>query len=145
MGITESSVAILRTYLKGDIERHQRLVDQLDSHAAKADYSLLLSAAFFKAVERRFAKNATDADVVEFVGAVRGRSERLHNSIDPRIAERLIRAVYTDEEIDDIDGKTAIGIELIMLAALVIDLGPDDSDLDQLLAEARSLADRSDT
>jgi hypothetical protein len=145
MDVTESSVSILRTYLTGDIERHQRLVDRLDSHAAKADYGLLLSAAFFKAVERRFAKNATDADVVEFVGAVRARSDRLHNSIDPRIAERLIRAVYTDEEIDDIDGRTAIGIELIMLAALVIDEGLNDAGLDRFLAEARCLADRSDT
>ena len=130
MVVTKSSVAILRTYLKGDIERHERLVDQLDSHAAKADYGVLLAAAFFTAVDRRFAKNGTDADVVEFVGEVRARSERLRDSIDPRTAERLIRAVYTDEDIEDIDGKTAIGHQFILLGALVIDEELDDPGLD---------------
>lgn len=142
MAVTAESVAILRTFLKGDIEQHQRLVDQLDSQAAKAGYSMLLGAAFFTAVERRFAKNGTDADVVDFVGDVRARSARLGDSIDPRTAERLIRAVYTDEDIDDIDGKTFLGTQFILLAALVIDERLDDQGLDQFLAKARTLANR---
>ncbi|HZB32801.1 MAG TPA: hypothetical protein VE465_21765 [Streptosporangiaceae bacterium] len=142
MPVTADQVATLRAYLKGDFGEYERLVDQLDSGAARTGYSVLLAAAFFKAVDRRFAENGTDADVVEFVGHVRARSERLGDKIDPRIAERLIRAVYTDEDIDDIDGETVIGTQFLLLAALVVDERLDEAGLDRFLAEARALADQ---
>lgn len=142
MAVTADQVATLRAYLKGDFGEYERLVDQLDSEAAQQGYSALLAAAFFKAIDRRFAKDGTEADVVEFVATVRARSDRLSDSIDPRTAERLIRAVYTDENIDDLDGEAAISTQFILLGALVVEEQLDEVEIDRLLAEARALADR---
>jgi hypothetical protein len=93
-------------------------------------------------VERRFTRSSPDADVIDFVGSLRARSERLAEDIDPRIAERLIRAVYTDEEVDDIDDRTSLSTQFRLMAGLIVDEGLDDTGLDRILAEARKLADQ---
>jgi hypothetical protein len=142
MPITADQVATLRAYLTGDFDAYDQLRARLDSTAARAGYSALIAAAFFKAVDQRFAKSDADAEVVLFVGSVRARSEGLGDKIDPGVAERLIRAVYTDEEIDDLDGETVLGTELLLLAALIVDEQFDDSELDEFLSAARKLADR---
>jgi hypothetical protein len=121
MAVSESQVASLGANLKGDFGEYDPFADQLDSDAAQRGYSTLLAAAFFKAVDRRFAREATDAAVVEFVAAVRARSAGLGDAIDPRIAERLIRAVYTDEDIEDLDGAAVISTPFLLLSALVVD------------------------
>jgi hypothetical protein len=53
----------------------------------------------------------------------------------------MIRAVYSDEEIDDIDGRTKGATQMLLLAALVADEKFDDAGLDEFLSEARELAD----
>jgi hypothetical protein len=141
MAVTEDQAATLRAYLAGDLDQHDRLHAQLDPVAARTGYSALISAAFVLAVERRFAKDSTKVDVVEFVGKVRARSEGLGEDIDPRVAERLILAVYTDEEINDLDGSTRLGTQFLLLAALIIDEQLDDVSLDEFLTQARALAD----
>jgi len=59
------------------------------------------------------------ADVVEFVSDVRARSGRLRDAIDSHTAERVIRAVYTDESVEDVDDKTMGGTQIILLTALI--------------------------
>jgi hypothetical protein len=139
--VTEEHVATLRAQLAGDSEEYERRWQGLDEESTRTGYSALVAAAFVEAVDRRFANKGTDADVIEFVGDVRTRSERVERQLDPRSAERMIRAVYTDEEIDDLDGRTKGATQMLLLAALVADEKFDDVGLDQFLAGARALAD----
>jgi hypothetical protein len=80
--------------------------------------------------------------VIEYVGEVRSRFAGAAAQIDPRSAERLILAVYTDEDIHDIDLGVAVRTEMLLLAALVADAGLDDAALDEFLAAARAIADQ---
>ena len=141
MAVTNDQAATLRAYLSGNFEEHDRLHGQLDPVAARTGYSALISAGFVLAVERRFAKNGTDADVVKFVGNLRARSESLGKDIDPLVAERLIRAVYTDEQIEDLDSETRLTTQFLLLTALVVDEGLDSIALDKFISQARGLAD----
>lgn len=138
--VTDDHVAAMRTFLKGDIEGHNRMFKSLDRESAKAGYLPLLAAAFFAAAERRFAKGGTKTDVVAFVGNVRVRSEALAE-INPHTAERLILAVFTDENIDDVEDETKGELYPILLAGLIIDEQLTDSDLDAFLEDARKLAE----
>lgn len=141
MTVTDDQAAALRAYLAGDFDTHRRLRGQLDPAAAATGYAALLGAAFCVAVEHRFTGNDSPAAVIDFVADVRSRSEGLGGKIDPVAAERLIRAVYTDEQIDDLDRETRIRSQFLLLAALVVDEHLDDAGLDAFTAEARKLAD----
>lgn len=141
MAVTDDQVAALRLYLRGDLDEYQRLVERLDRDAAKTGYSALLAAAFFEAVDRRFAENHDDAEVVEFVGAVRSRSERLAEQIDPKVAERMIWHSLGKGSIADLNDEAVIGTQFTLLAALVVDAQLNDSQLDAFLAESRTVAD----
>lgn len=142
MAITAEEVATLRAYLKSDFAEHDRLHAQLDPVAAQTGYSALISAAFVEAVERRFAPSGSASEVIEFVAEVRSRSEGLSEDIDQRVAECLILAVYTEEEIDDIDGKKRLATQFLLLTALILDEQLDDAGLDDFLDKARALAEQ---
>jgi hypothetical protein len=141
MPVTDEQEATLHAQLAGRFDEHERLLNALDPVAARTGYSALVSAAFSMAVDNRFPEGTTAADVIEFVGNVRSRSERTAR-VDPRIAERVILAVITDEEIDDIDARTSFQIQLVLLAALIADARLDDSALDSFMDQARDLANQ---
>jgi hypothetical protein len=142
MAVTADQVATLRAFLARDFEQYEGLYERLDREAAKTGYTALIAAAFVEAVERRFTVNSENAEVVEFVGATRARFDEDGDQIDPSAAERMIRAVYTDEEIDDLDTDTVVGTQVILLAALIADEGFEDAELDEFLTKARKLADQ---
>jgi hypothetical protein len=142
MPVTDDQVAALRAYLSGDLDLHKQLYGRLDRAAARTGYTALVAAAFFEAADRRFARNGTAADVIEFVGDVRGRSERLAEEIDPSAAERMIRAVLTDEDISDMDDEVKGRLYIVLLAALIFDEQLDGAGLDAFLVDARKLADQ---
>ncbi len=54
----------------------------------------------------------------------------------------MIRAVYTEEEIRDIDPSTRLGTQFLLLTALIADEHLDPAGLDEFLAGARDLADQ---
>ncbi len=140
VAVTADQVAALRAYLAGDFSQYDRLFERLDREAAKTTYAALIDAAFFEAVDRRFAKDGTVADVIEFVADIRSRSNRL-SDIDARAGERLIRAALGDGSAEDIDDQTRFGTEIVLLAGLIVDERLDDAGLDRFLADARKLAD----
>jgi hypothetical protein len=142
MAVRDDQVSALRAYLAGDFDTYKRLHGKLDPDAARTGYSALVSAAFCEAVERRFSTGTPPADVIKFVGDIRARSDRLGEQIDPRAAERMIRAVYTDEEIRDLDPSTRLGTQVVLLAALIADEQLDAASLEEFLAGARDLADQ---
>jgi len=141
MPVTDDQVAALRAYLSDDMDRYRQLFAGLDREAARSGYATLLAAAFFEAVDRRFAEDGTTADVIEFVADVRTRSQALGEVIDPHAAERLIGAALTDEDIDDLDAKAKGRLFAVLLAGLIADEQLSKDGLDEFLAEARKLAD----
>lgn len=134
-------MATLRAHLAGDFEEYERRWEQLDKEAARTEYTALAAAGFFEAVDRRFAKDGTVGNVIDFVGDVRSRSERLGDEIDPSIAERLIRHALGDGSIADIDDETLGSTQMLLLAALIFDEQLDDAGLDEFMAEVRAVAD----
>lgn len=140
--VTDEQVATLRAQLAGDTAEHQRLLAQLDRAADAKGYTVLVSAAFFEAVDRRFAGKATASDVVEYVGDIRATSPRIAEDVDPSAAERLIKfSLGADVRVDDIDPNTRLGVQIVILGALINDEQMDDSELDAFLTEVRSSAD----
>jgi hypothetical protein len=134
--ITDKQIAAMRALLAADIGTFQRHLDDL---GPSEDLGPLGHAAFFLLVERRFAKRPAEA-VIAFVGDVRGRSERLAQKVDPIAAERMIRWVYTDESVADIDIDTRKNLVSILIPALAYDEHFDDAQLDELLPEVCKLA-----
>lgn len=142
MRVTDEQVAALRAQLAGEREEHVRLFGQLDKEADGDGYTNLVGAAFFEAVDRRFAGRATVADVVEFVGDVRATSPQVADDLDPSAAERLIKfSLGVEVPVDDLDARKKFQTQLIVLAALIADEQLDDAGLDAFLAEARASAD----
>jgi hypothetical protein len=141
MAIGDDQVATLRAHLAGEFEEYERRWEQLDKEAARTEYTALVAAAFFEAVDRRFAKDGTVADVIDFVGDVRSRSEELSDAIDPRIAERLIRHALGDGSIGDIGDETMGSTQMLLLVALIADEQLDDAGLDEFMTEVRAVAD----
>lgn len=140
MPVTDEQVAPLRAQLSGNLEEHQRLFAQLDAGAHRG-YRKLVTAAFSIAAERRFPPGTTASDVVTFVSAARSRTERLAE-IDPRTAERIIRAVISTEKIDDIDPQASFETQILLLAVMTTDAQYSAAGLDEFLLEARKLADQ---
>jgi hypothetical protein len=95
-----------------------------------------------KPVDRRFAKDGTAASVIDFVGDLRSRSERLADAIDPKVAERLIWHVLGEGSIADLDTETKASHQFLLLGGLVADAHLDAAGLDEFLATARELGDR---
>ena len=79
--------------------------------------------------------------MIEYVGDVRSRTVGAAK-LDPVIAERLILAVFTDEETSDIERRASYKTQLVLLAALIADARLDASELDAFMTRARDLADR---
>ena len=139
MKVTADQISALRAVLTGDMEAHRRIYDRLDSEMRQG-YLALVTAAFFRAAEQRF-KGGRRAEVTEFVSSARARSERLAQSIDPQVAERLLMAVSTGDDIDDIDPETRGGHLILLLTGLVVEAELSAVELDTFLEDARKLAD----
>jgi hypothetical protein len=137
MTVTADQVAAMRAYLKGDGPGYKRIADRLDPTAKKA-HAALIVASFLVAADERFGKDATRANVTEFIDGLRARSEQLASDIDPRQAERLIMAVRTDEDINDIDDS----LYGLLLAGMIADAQLSDVELDEFLKKACELADQ---
>jgi len=143
MAVSADEVATLRTYLSGDMDEYRRMQAQLDPAAARSGYSALIAAAFFEAVDRRFAKpGTTTADIIKYVADVRTRSAKVSEALDPQAAERVIRHALGDGSIRDLDDDTVIGAQIVILSALIADEQFDNASLDQFMSEARKLADQ---
>ena len=141
MPVTDEQVAPLRAQLARQPEEHQRLFSLLDQSAIRSGYRALVSAAFVTAAQRRFARDVSPSEVINFVGDVRSRSAGAADQVDPKTAERVIMAVFTGQSLDDIDPRTSWQTQLVLMAAIIGDEQLDDAGLDAFLAEARKLAD----
>jgi hypothetical protein len=140
MAVTDQQLAILRAMLSGNAAEHKRLLGELDRND-RVGYSALVTAAFIEAVDRRFGKDSTPAEAIEYVADVRSRLDDAADAVDPRVGERLILKVVTGASTDDIDPKASSTAKLFLLTALVADQNLDSVGLDEFMASARKLAD----
>lgn len=141
MPVTDEQAAPLRALLARQPEEHDRLFGLLDQKAKKTGYQALVSAAFVTAVQRRFARDVSPGEVIEFVGDVRSRSSHFAGQVDPVIAERVIMAVFNGDSLDDLDARKSFEAQSVLMVAIIYDENLDDARLDAFLAEARKMAD----
>jgi len=141
MPVTDDIVAIVRAYLEVDGERAQRLLGTLDASQNFA-YQAMVAGTFMAAVTRKFNKHSSRDEIIDYVAQVRSRSEEMAESLDPSATERMIASIYADEDIDDIDPRTVMNIEIFVAVAIVSDKEISGPDLDDFLATARKYADQ---
>lgn len=139
MKVTADQMATLRAFLVDDLEQYDRLMERLDQTAGLDGYRVLLAAAFFEAVNRRF-RGCSIADIVRFVAAARARYGTHADEIDPLAAERLIQAVLTADSGIHLDDKTK-ALQVLLLRELIADERLNDAELDEFLAQARRRAE----
>jgi hypothetical protein len=143
VAITDEHVAVLRAMLAGDFDESDRLTEQLDATGGWGeDYPLLIAAAFFEAVDRRFSKGYTRADIVRLVADARQRFDQSGKDIDPVAAERLILSVLTPESVEDLDDHTVVVTQTVLLGELITVKQLDGATLDEFMAVSRKIADR---
>lgn len=139
MTVTDDQAATLRAQLAGKVDEHQQRLAQLGKAEAATGYAALIAASFSLAAYQRFAKKGDAENVMRFVADVRSRTDDTA-AIDPRVAERLILATFTDQEIDDIDLRVRYETQIVLLAAIISDSHLDNTQLDQFIAKARGIA-----
>ena len=140
MAVTDDQVATLCAQLTGKVDEHEQHLARLGKAEAATGYAALIAASFSLAACHRVAKKGDAEAVMRFVADVRSRTDDTA-AIDPRVAERLILATFTDEEIDDIDLRVRYETQIVLLAAIISDSRLDDTQLDQFIAKARGIAD----
>lgn len=144
MPITDKQMAVMRAQLTRDVEQRERLWEELEQDGGKAGYMVLLEAACFLAIDRRFGEDRSAKDVVEFVGDVRTRAPEFAERLDPVAAERLIRAVLDGTSLEDMDDKTRFSTEGLLLAALIVDEEFDEAGLEAFLRKVRATGESMD-
>lgn len=139
--VTDEQVELLRTQLRGEFDEYERLFAEFDQ-SRTGGYLELIAAAFVIAAERSFFPGGTRPDIILWVANVRSQTREAAEGIDPKIGERLIVAALAGESVDDIDADTAVVTELLLLVAMTAGGRFSESDIDKLLADARTTVDR---
>lgn len=143
MEVTDKQVATLHAQLAGRTDEHRRLLAQLNPAEDSTGYAALVAAAFFEAVDQRFAKDgkiADDQEVIAFVGSLRATNDAIADDLDPKFAERLILNALGKGSTADIPDRAVIETQILVLAGLIVETRPSEGDLASLLREARATA-----
>jgi hypothetical protein len=141
MAVTNDQVAALRAYLAGDFAKHRQLMEQLGREGAREGFAALVPAAFVEAAERRFPPGTSMDEITSFVALVRAQHLNDPDEIDPLIAERLIHDVSTGESIGDLNPDVKYRTQFVLLYPLIVEGNFSEAGLDDLVAEARKLAE----
>lgn len=147
MIVNDDQVAALRALLTGQTEEHRRLLNQLDPEAANVGYVSLVGGAFFEAARRRFLRKsgpAADAEIMEFVTAVRLWIDDQGDKLDPNNAEIMIKIAIEKlppEARRDISGDEGFRVQSFLLAGLIRDARLNSEELDDFLVVARDNAE----
>jgi hypothetical protein len=143
--VPDEYVAALRAYLAGDPgydELSQRLAER-DGDEGGNVYAALLGMTFIIAARRQFPRN-TSANVIRFVARTRAAAGPPGAAIDARIVERTLRAALGEPSAaDGITDLTRASVMMMLLPALLTNDGIPVTELDTILEEARTLANRA--
>lgn len=130
---------LIRLMARGDTETYRQRCRQLDA-AGWDGFALVVGAAFFQAVDRRFDASMPTAQVIRFVAETRADISETGFDLDPKAAETVIQAALTGETdaLDALDANLVVESEMLLLWNLLRDL-PEDQ-LEGFLGDAGSLA-----
>ena len=145
MQVAGEYVEALRLFLAGDhaFNDLSRQLEDRDGRDGGDVYAALAGMAFAVAAWRRFGPSYQAGDVIRFVAQIRTALHGSGTDIDPRTAERVLRAVLGDTTAaEGLDERAKALAVPALLAAMVDHLGLSDSDLDTFVAEVRSRAER---
>lgn len=141
MPVTDDVVAIVRAYLEVDGERARQLLDALDESQNFA-YQAMIAGTFMAAVTRKFNKQSSRDEIIDYVAQVRSRSEEMADALEPSATERMIESIYSDVDIDDIHPRTVMSIEIFIAVAIVTDKGISGPELEDFLTTARQYGEK---
>jgi hypothetical protein len=130
--------AALHDLIDGQVRQHDRRLRRFtepDWHR----YADLLSGAFLLAVRRRFRAGQDRAPIIRFVATVRERFDHTGHDLDPVIAERLVWAALGEADPVPINGP-AVAAQTLLVLGLLEDEGMPQSELDEFLGTADTLA-----
>jgi len=142
--VTDDQVATLRAQLKGNLAEHRQLLSELDPDEANVGYAALIAAAFIEAAERRFIKDgraADESEVIDFVARVRETDDEMPGIINPELAESMILHLLEKGTTIEADESTKLGHQIVLLAFMIGEEQLNESELEEFLSSARSLAD----
>lgn len=118
--------------------------DELDD-----GHEVVISAAFYELVRRRFFKDgepAGDAEIIDFVAEARARTTDAAERIDPEVAEIAINSVLGKlplDAYDHVDDNVGFRAKSLLVAIMVGDEDFSKAELDAFLTKVRELAEES--
>ena len=141
--MTHLPEAALRAFLVHDAGETTRLTRQLGADAMR-DYQYLANAALSLIAGWRFRQGYSDADVVRCVAAIRlaRTADGDGSSLQPAVAENVLRHALGQDVPDTTDHVERFRAVIALLDALAEGALPGEEDVDHLLTQARTLADR---
>jgi hypothetical protein len=146
MAVTDQQVEALRAYLSANSEAEAAEAERQFIVLARTGHAdgigELLYAAFVIAARRAFAPTWKSADIIRFVADVRRSSGEASGILNATVAETQLRAALGQEPAGRSDEEARARAQLILLAALTGRLRLTVPELDELLSDARALADQ---
>jgi hypothetical protein len=141
MAVKDDHVSVLRAFLAADFDEYDRLSERLDQAVGWEGYEVLLQAAFFEAVDRKFGEHHTVPEIIQYVADARSRYERSGQAVNPSVAERLMLiSLGHDESVDDADGRAIGAAQLFITTAVITEENLDAAGLDEFMNEVRKTA-----
>lgn len=138
--MTGDQTAALRAFLIRDPQTSESLTKQLGDGIE--GYLYLAQAALCVAARRRFAPRFAGTDIVHYVAELRASriADGDEYDIDPAAAESVL-GYFLGQDIQLPEFEPRIRVVFALLESLTDDLA-SEADADQLLGEAREVADR---
>jgi hypothetical protein len=143
MPVTDAQVAALRAFLVLDTDEMAALAYQLGDRGMPG-YIRLAEAALVLLARRRFAPRFNSADLVNYVAAV--RTARVTDGdefdFDPVVGEDVLRFSLGQKPMHQMGLEPQLKATIVLLGGLVETELSSQAEIDDLLTEARELADR---
>lgn len=108
------------------------------------DSGLLVAALFSLSIEGRFTGYAGEDPVGEFLAEARTEFAAASLSIDPAVAENVVRAAVGDEDLlDTVPPLEGMQVQIALIHKIFIDAGLDSDQIDAMLDKAEALLDQA--
>jgi hypothetical protein len=139
----EKQIAALRLLLaEGNHEKSGDVVRAMDD-PARRDLLGLVSATLLELADRKFEGADLPGAVIDWVAEFRATSTAAADALDPAAGEQVILLVLGMSDAADLDPRKSRDTQLFLVQALVHDLSLDAQEMDELLASAWKLVERS--
>ena len=135
---------LVRELLAGDLRAYPERTAGLDEPGWNA-FGEIVGAAFYSAVGRRFSTEPADGEIAGFIASAADPYASSPVAIDVSAAEALVRSVLGDEAsvgavLEQLDEPDLARIELVLLAKLIEDGGPEGVSVDTMVSSAQNEA-----